>query len=137
MQRVFLTPHQPDDRKPDGIGPCWGACGEDAMWLSIEEGRHSKLHRVHPMKMVDEDDVREAVQIRQPFGKFGQDVDPALGRSVPGRLDGHVLNTVELASYDTDRLVFDVIHGCYLFWQYRLFNKLDKGPANLYYFRYA
>jgi hypothetical protein len=57
--------------------------------------------------MIQQDDMRKAIQVSQPLGILGQDLNATPDPGAPLGLDRHSLNLFEGTIDDTNRLIAD------------------------------
>jgi len=103
--------HQPHEREPDRVGAGGGAGGKDAPRPVIHEGRDGQPRRPAAVEEVDQEDVREALQVAQSLLESRVERHPAAHAAGAGGLDGHVLGALEGRVDRADRLQLDGVHG--------------------------
>ena len=73
----------------------------------IHERRNKKAVSLHPVKMIEQDNMRKSVQILQPLFKFRENLYCPLNAARSGGLNRHSFNCPEGAADYSDRAVFN------------------------------
>lgn len=63
VENVLLDPQQANDRDPDRAGPLGAPRRKDPTLPVVEKGFHPQCRRFGPVEMVNQDHVREAVEV--------------------------------------------------------------------------
>ena len=104
---VSLTADQLHDTQPNGIGATGGACSEHSPFDVLEKRLHHKLRRPRLVEMIDEVNVREAIQVAQAVYKLRKYLRLSLAASRVYRLDGCLLRGDMIATDHADGPVGD------------------------------
>ena len=107
VQNAVLDPVQLHDGETDGIGPPGGAGGEEAAVLGVQKRNNLQLESLAAVEVVEENDVREPIEILQPGLVGGENLDRPMNTGRADRLDGHSLGLGEGCVKDTDGFEFD------------------------------
>jgi hypothetical protein len=93
---------QADNGEPYGVGSLGGTGSEKSPFLNIQEGYNVKTEALAAMKMVQQDDVREAVKILQTRAKLLKHLYGTHHAGRSGRLYRHTLNLGERGVDDSN-----------------------------------
>ena len=110
------VPFHPDKTRhgdADGIWPARAAHGEDSVRLVIHIGLGQQRCALRQMEVVDQDDMREAVNIFQAFRIFREYFNRPGDALATFGLNRRSFGLFERRMNDSDRFVLYLIHGSY------------------------
>jgi len=98
---------QCDYGKAYGVRPLGGASGKDAPGLGVHERDEPQAESLAAVEMVEQDDVREAIEILQSCLVLFKYLDCSVNTGGTRRLNGHAFRRGEGRMDDTDGLEFN------------------------------
>jgi len=91
VQNGPFASDQSHQAQPDRVGASRGPSGENAAFRVMEKRLHHQAWRTGPVKPVEQPDMGEALQIRQPRSVLRQHLGPPWNALREYRLNGRVL----------------------------------------------
>jgi len=102
MQLGLIAMQQLDDREPDWIGTKRRASGEDSVPTIIRRWRAEQFKVLCPVELPDDEQMREAFDIRKPEFEIGKDRDHALCIMPGSKPFGYVTAVLIGSAYKAD-----------------------------------
>ena len=110
VQGAAVNADQPHNRQSDGIWAPRRSRREDAVWAAVQKRRHSQPARRNQVQVIDQPEVREALDVGEPLEIVGEQLDPAGDAPRRDALDRHVRDVGIRGPHGSDRLKANVAH---------------------------